>query len=374
MKTTIYIHNGDTKTGTSYIQNFLDVNRLMLFSKHRCLYPNFNAENLTSGRCHNHASWYKAIKDNQLEFNKDLAKLEQVVQKNKIDKVIFSNEAWFLQKEVIENFQLILENFEVFELKTISYLRRVDLWFESAWKQWGLKQFNSCEEFSEFFLIQERYKGILNHLDQWAEVIGPENVIVRPYEKQQLPNGLVHDFINVTGIDYDAYTWNDPEDKNLASNRGFNRDVLEMLHYCQDLFKDVHDNHLFDLFSELLTKEFRKKPFEEYALLSPQRRLDIINKNLPYEQQIAKNFMGRESGKVFLDQLPDLEQTWQPYEGMTLEKAIPIIITMIDSTNRIQMENRRQLNLINKKLNSINSQTLLQKLKSKFKKIKFANK
>lgn len=258
-----------------------------------------------------------------------------------------------------------MDNFEVFELKTISYLRRVDLWFESAWKQWGLKQNISCEEFSEFFLIQERYKGILSHLNQWAEIIGIENVIVRPNEKQQLPNGLLHDFFNVIGINYDAHSWNEPEDKILATNRGFNRDVLEMLHYCQNLFKDVHDNHLFDLFSELLTEEFQKKPFEDYALLSPQRRLEIINKNFPYEQQIAKIFMERESGRVFLDQLPNIEQPWQPYEGLTLENAIPIIITMINSNNRIQRENQRKLNLINKKLNSINSQTLLQKLKSK---------
>ena len=346
MRTTIYLHNGDAKTGTSFIQNFLDVNRARLFSEHQCLYPNFNADNINEGRCHNHAPYYNTIKHNQKKFINDLEKLESFIQRHEIDKVILSNEAWFLQKEDIEVFTKILESFEYFELKTISYLRRVDLWFESAWKQWGLKQYKSCEEFSELPLIQDRYKGILNYLEQWAEAIGQENVIVRPYEKQQLPKGLVQDFMTVLGINYDSYVWNKTENTNLSSNTGFHRDVLEMLHYCQDLFTDIHDNHLFDLFSNLLTEEFQKEPFKEYALISPQRRLDIINNNLPYEKQIAEKFMGRENGTIFYDPLPDPNEPWQLYEGLDLKKVIPIIIKMIDQNNQLIMNNKRIIALI----------------------------
>jgi len=344
--TTLIIHNGDAKTGTSYIQNFLDVNRSILFSEHQTLYPNFNAEDLSKGRCHNHALWYNRVKQNPQQFADDLNKLSKFVQSNDVKNVIISNEAWFLQKADIEVLLNLSKGPEPFQLKTISYLRRVDFWFESAWKQWGIKQFDSCDEFSELPLIQERFKGILNHLEDWAQALGYENVIVRPYEKQQLTHGLVHDFITALGMDHDATQWNPTEATNLAANTGFNRDVLEMLHYCRNLFTDIHDNRLFDLFSDLLTENFQKKPFEDYALVSPQQRLNMINNNLPYEKQIAEKFMGRENGTVFHDPLPNPNEPWQPYEGLTLEKALPILVTMIDSNNQKQLENRRLLSQI----------------------------
>jgi len=130
------------------------------------------------------------------------------------------------------------------------------------------------------------------------------------------------------GIDYKANKW---QEGYKEVNIGFNRDVVEVLHACQNLFTGVHDNHLFHLFTNLLGDEFSKKPFESYQLLSPKKRLDLITQNLLYEKEIAQKFMGRENGKIFLEPLPESDDEWEPYQGLTLEKTIPIIIKCIES-------------------------------------------
>lgn len=348
MTKTIFFHNGDVKTGTSYIQNFLDVNRSKLFEEHQCLYPNFNDKNLHKGRCHNHTSWSFSIDKDPEKLSRDISKLLDFVQKYNITKVILSNEAWFLQDSIIKIFNKIIDLESDIQLKTISYLRRIDFWSESAWKQWGLKQYDSFEEFYNLGLVQDRFEGIFNFLTKCSQIIGQKNIIVRPYEKLQLLEGLRNDFVKSIDIEYRIHNWNETEDKNLASNTGFNRDVLEVLHYCQHLFSNVHDNHLFDLFSTLLSEEFHKKPFEDYALLSPQMRYEIINRNLPYEKQIAEKFMGRQGEGIFFDPLPDINEPWQPYEGLNLKKFVPIIVNMLDENNKsiLDLKNKCERNAV----------------------------
>lgn len=342
MKTTIFLHVGDSKTGTSYIQNFLDVNRSNLFVKHSCLYPNFNSKDLFTGRCHNHHLWYRDNLTNVGNLKQDVLRLKKLVDINNIEKVIFSDESWLLDQKSICFFTDIMKKTSNYQIKIIAYLRRMDSWFESAWKQWGLKVYDSCEEYAKQNLILGHFKGVLNYLEVWKEIIGIENIIVRPYEKQQLPKGLMYDFLNIIGIDLFAYDFKNTEKTNIASNVGFNRDVIEILHYCRELFSSVHDNHLFHLFAQLLGDEFQKKPFEDYHLLPPKERLNIIHSNLPFERQIARKFMDRPDEKIFYDPLPNPDDEYEPYSGLTLEKALPIIIKMIDKNNRLITSFRRK--------------------------------
>jgi len=344
----IYLHTGDSKTGTSLIQNFLDVNRKKLFTDYQCLYPNFGEENFIEGRCHNHAPWYQEVENNHEKFINDIQSMANFAQYNGIEKIILSNEAWFLQKKDIDLLKNFKDIFRGHKLYTVSYLRRADSWFESAWKQWGLKNFTSIEEYSKSSVITDRYKKTLHHLEDWEQLIGKENIIVRPYEKGQLPEGLLSDFLSIVGIDYLSHEWEPIEPTNLALNMGFNRDVLEMIYYCKDLFTGTHDNHIFDLFYNLLGEKFQKKPFEGYSLLSPQKKLALIQENQPYEEIIAQKFMGRQDGRIFYDPLPNPDDPWQPYEGLDLEKAIPIIINMIDQVYQLTLQNKSLLDQQNK--------------------------
>jgi len=328
---TICLHIGDTKTGTSIIQNFLDINRLNLYSFHHCLYPNLYSRQYESGRCHNHGEWYKSIRNNYEDFSNDIKNVLSFSRMNAINKVVLSFEEWLLDPDFIELFKQMDQDNGGIRIQIICYLRRIDYWCESAWKQWGLKTSKNIEAYLEQPEIHNRYQLILDHLNQWSNLIGINNIIIRPYEKQQLNHGLLIDFLETIEIDHGSMKWDTTEDINLATNAGFNRDVLELLHYCRELYTDVHDNHLFDLFSNLLDDQFKKPPFKSYALLSPEQRSALYQQNLPFETEIGKKFMGRESGVIFHDPEPDPAEDWQPYEGLTLEKAIPILINMMNN-------------------------------------------
>ena len=326
-KIELFLHIGMAKTGTSVIQNFLDINRMNLYAQFKCLYPNLNSPKYYEGRYHNHSQWYIDFKKNDGEFFKEMQKLIVYSESQGVNKIVLSYEGWIFHQEFAAMVRKVSESFNNLEIKTISYLRRADQWIESAWKQWGHKKYENYEEY--LVKSNDLYQRILNSYEQWESIHGKENIIVRPYEKQQLPNGILYDFMACLGIDYDAFSWEKNEETNLALNLGFDRDVLEVMHLSRELIPDIHDNRMADLFADLLGDKFQKKPFEGLSILSPSQRIDLINENLPFEEQIARKYMNREDGRIFYDPLPSLEEPWQPYEGITLEKFIPIVVQMV---------------------------------------------
>ena len=74
-KLKIFLHIGSSKTGTTYIQNFLDVNRRFLFSDQEILYPNFSENDLRLGSCRNHSKWYQSIRNDENKFLHEIARL-----------------------------------------------------------------------------------------------------------------------------------------------------------------------------------------------------------------------------------------------------------------------------------------------------------
>lgn len=326
---TLFLHIGEPKTGTTAIQNFLDVNRLRLFSEHGILYPNFSSEDLISGKCINHHYWFKSSVNNKQKLYSDLKKMLIYSQKHAITKVILSNEAWFISKDIIDDILKVTENFANVQLKPIIYLRRVDQYVQSSWKQFGIITHESIAAYYDQPRFMNQYKNVLIYLEFLSEIIDKANIIIQPYEKQQLPHGLLHDFLAIVGINYSAHNWSKVKNTQKAANLGFNRDVLEMLHISRELHTHVR---LFQLFTDLLGEEFQKEPFEPYDLLSPVQRIALLESNQPYEKIIAEKFMDRKEGKIFFDPIPSPEDPWQPSDEFTIESALPILIKMINSS------------------------------------------
>ena len=77
-----------------------------------------------------------------------------------------------------------------------------------------------------------------------------------------------------------------------------------------------------------------KAPFEEYSLFSPQERLEIINRYLPQYEIIAKKYLKRTDGKLFYEPLPDPGEPWKSYEGLTVEKIVPVYLQMMYTMER----------------------------------------
>lgn len=324
MKQTVYIHIGSGKTGTSAIQAFLNFNREKLAKDYSCLYPNFNSLFFKKGQSqHNHCHSF-TMKDSSAIHN-SLKSLINYSSKKGIAKIVISCEGYLAKPEIGVRMHHTLNQFNAVNCRIIAYLRRQDHWYESAWKQWGIKM-------KEYTNIKEFYQGKriiwLDNLHQWSELFGKENIIIHPYEKMQLPDGLIPDFLRIIDIDYSADDWVEPPKTNRNENIGFSRDVVEILRLNRGMIINRHDNRLFDFFSEYLGDESKKAPYQSYSFLNPKQRLEILQMYEDMNRTIAREFLGRSDGKLFYEPWPDPDEPWEPCE-LTVEKIVPIFTQIL---------------------------------------------
>src|SRR5690606_38704714 len=139
----------------------------------------------------------------------------------------------------------------------------------------------------------------------WREVFGLENMIVRVYEKQQLPDGIFSDFLGAmnTKLD-DGY-------KILLKNRNpsINWDFIEIIRLCnksclrQNKFLPIH-TLLIQIFEKMNIFDNNGKRL----LLSPQQRRDLIEKFADSNEKVAREYLGRSDGRLFYSPPPDLNE------------------------------------------------------------------
>ena len=332
-KISIFLHVGQGKTGSSAIQNFLDINREKLFDKYKLLYPNVNNGEFNQGRCHNQGIIFNFP---GLKIKKTLEKIIRYAVKNDINKIVLSYEgifgaAYWEDDQFAAIFNSLKLNYPI-EWVVILYIRRIDHLIESSWKQWGLKSYSTIDEYIKDYLGSNKAL-LIKHVNYLRSILGDrKDLIIRPYEKEQLKNGLISDFLNNLGISYANDTWKEIEKSNVAENHGFQREVIDMLSACGQLYNDAHDNRYFDLFSELLGEGFQKNPFEEYDLLSGEQKYFLLNRFEPQYQQIAKEYLDRTDGKLFYEKWPTPEIENDEY-SLTLEKVVPVFTKMIFELN-----------------------------------------
>jgi hypothetical protein len=332
----VFVHIGSPKTGTSAIQAFFNANRKKLVTDHACLYPNFNAPAFDTGLQHNHCLYLRST--NPKTIVKTIGNLIDICRRKKIHKLVISCEFLFHRTEYANILsQAFIQDTDI-QCKVIVYLRREDHFLESSWKQWGLKTDPDIHHY-----IRNRNLIWDNYLDLWALEFGVENVIVRVYEKEQLGKGLIHDFFRLIGIDYSSDTWNEPLKNNLNTNFGFDRDILEIFHLSRDMFRDMDDNRLFNFFDEYLPESFKKVPFEKYGLLSPGDRAEILTEYSSMNEYIARKYLKRED--LFLEPLPETDEPWEPYEGLTVEKIVPVytqVMYNMDKKNNLRKNSQKK--------------------------------
>lgn len=334
MKKTVYIHIGTGKTGTSAIQSFMLYNRKKLAKEYSCLYPNFSDFFPLDGTPHNHVHVFKNRSPDAILAS--LRAMREYSEKKQYHNIVLSWEALFDRPGYADLLLRAVGDQEETRCVIIAYVRRPDHWYESAWKEWGVrnKKYQDIEEY-----IQKKPLKWDDRLQKWADVFGKENMVVHAYEKEQLPHGLIDDFLGILKIDYQGNAWIEPPGEKKNANYGFNRDVVEILRLNREFYSRTSDNRLVNFFSDYLDDSFKKKPFEFYSLLSPAQRMAILEKNEPMTRRIARDFLGRDDGRLFYEKLPDVNASWEPYPGLSVEAIVPIFTQVLYN---MQRENQGQ--------------------------------
>lgn len=320
MKKTIYLHIGLHKTGTSAIQLFLSRNRTVLKQK-GVLFPG------TRTACYDLSEELlnTSVSEILSDANSPSKKYLNEIQSSSSGTVILSSEGFIkLKKEQIEAFKNLFP--DDYRLKIIVYLRRQDDKLESHYNQ-NIREskIRNQQRFSESFqlLLKNGYFDFYTILIPWREVFGKENIIVRCYEKEQLPNGIYQDFLEAIGLKTDN-AFQIPEDK---VNISMNWDLIEIIRLCNIRFGDQRRFQRFLV--NILTKINLEYKENQQRLLSPQERMEIIGHFAESNAKVAREYLRREDGRLFYAPLPDQSEPWVPYEGLTVEKFVTILTRMI---------------------------------------------
>jgi hypothetical protein len=321
MKKTIFLHIGAHKTGTTAIQRFLSENRHAL-QEDGYIYPG-------SGEAHHDmAREFRTLTPEEIRSKPDLAihRYFKEIDSSEKNFVIISCEMFeFLRMKIGS-----LKNFLVpkYNVKIVYYVRRQDDLIESLYS-WSMK--NSQQPATRTF--QEFYSGFPGRdynaiLKEWKDAFGRENIIVRCYESEQLPRGIFNDFMNTVGIRIDS-RYKIPAER---INERLPMDLLEIIRICNKQSGADTGLHMFLIRS--LKKIRMDAVTTKQHLLSPVQRRQIISEYEKTNAQVAREYLGRDDGRLFYASLPDINEPWAPYEGLTVEKITPVLTQMLFNMDR----------------------------------------
>lgn len=304
MKKNLILHIGMGKTGTTALQDFFWENSASL-KKYGLYYPKYG----TVSHAHHLLSPHvpQAMAENW--HLKPVSEWAEKLKKTPLDTILLSSElmAWASRNQVIEFCQCVKEHFHP---TVVIYVRRQDNIIMASYNQlvkagW---QKSEIENVWQRNLLKFNYRKII---DPWAACLGNLNVVVRPYEKQQFHQGNIrYDFMyHVFGIEeYEAFA--------MPTGNANPRLNASAISYKLQLHRTLSDPAKVALFNDALlsysasSEDADNSIFSSQPLLSGDSRNEIIRRSGAINDFIAREYLGRDDGVLFLDPLPSSKDQW----------------------------------------------------------------
>jgi hypothetical protein len=317
MKKSLVLHIGMGKTGTTALQKFFATNRRPL-AEDGIGYPEYGA---VAGAHHLLSPHIPPFLKGVWEF-KPVEEWAPNLARVHASKILLSSEliAW-TDENLVREFCAGAQKW--FDLTVVIYLRRQDNIIMASYIQ-QIKAGPQKRRIIDMFhsmIPQFDYESILR---PWEDSVGIPNIIVRPYEKQQLHSqDIRRDFMHhVFGIDVGRKY--DVDDSN--PNPRLSRVTGEYKRLINNVVEEKDRNKRF---SELLkqcstgtTVEGRANTAHD-ALLPADLRLRIIAANEGINGMIVDKYFDRDQGQLFLDPLPIPGEDW-PGNDLSKEDAIAV--------------------------------------------------
>jgi len=152
-------------------------------------------------------------------------------------------------------------------------------------------------------------------------VFGAENLIVRPYEKQQNAPDIFNDFFRAIGLPFRP-EYRLPEE---PANVRIPDELVEIKRNINLLFPDrtIQDRFL-AVIKDLAKDRSSKQVYQAHGYISPQQRIQVLNDTAIWNANVARKYLGRSDGRLFYDPPPDPEEPWRPYGGLDVSEAITL--------------------------------------------------
>ena len=317
MKSTVYIHPGLPKTGTTAIQKFLRDNAEALNRK-GVAYPLFPRKFKGVHLERNGHFFSGFVTDTDFKN----ACLQEIIQlAEHFDKIILTDEELWSsacnQPEFWMGLKATLNSHDI-DLKMIVYLRRQDAFMASLWAQKikGVK-LRYCT--FKLYLEEESYDvDYYDYLERIAAVIGRDHIIVRPYEFSQFKgkdSSIVSDFLMALDIDYDDSL----VFKNERHNISLGGNVLEVKRHMNrvEAFRPKAHRTL-KYYTAIQEEWMKKKKYHDCSTFLGNHRANYMKQFEEGNRRVAIDYLGRSDGILFTTPLPtnDPEKRHYTYEEM----------------------------------------------------------
>ena len=303
-QSTIYIHIGTHKTGTSAIQDFLSLNRKVLEKKgflflqksRRDYFEVVNGDNV--------------VTPSKVKNFSELAKICHNKQKH----VILSSESFVKIKDV-SVIGAALQNSRV---KIICYLRRQDDLKQSIYNQ------SVKVGFSEEITAYDKYPlDYYSLLENWSAAFGRDNVIVRVYGKERLKNGnSIDDFMDIFNLKLTG-EYHLPK---ANANPRLCPEALEYVKLLNHIWKNRKVAKRFSKalqdYSVKMSPERASKYFKNHSLLTLEQRTAILEQYRHSNLLVAQQYLGWEDKNLFDEISPQPQQDTCLSEHRLDEEAI----------------------------------------------------
>ncbi|WP_295399093.1 hypothetical protein [uncultured Thiocystis sp.] len=321
----VFLHIGINKAGSSAVQYFFNHNREKA-KQFRLLYPITACAN----SAHHSLMYFLCSKPGtQTKKNDYLEKSRKFRESLDLEIELASPTAILLSSEYLvnpNNIAPVKDFFDQDEVRILVYLRRHDTWWESLYNQtaktvmsprWG-SGFDAFVRFRKNEL--PGYGNFRRLLERWSAVFGQRNLIVRPYEWHQNKPDIVVDLLHAIGADMGVDTVKIPlisAIRSVRRNESLPRHALRLIEIFQKakIPQDIRAR---------LIHHARSLPVTEprQSILSPARRLQLIEENAADYEYIAREYLGRDDGRLFYDPLPDPNEPWEAPQRLAPQQIV----------------------------------------------------
>lgn len=388
---TVYLHVGMPKTGTTFLQALLFKNNKAIRKKGLSMVSvGYNFPNISRFR-----NGHFIIKDSLDEngnidenlcneiYNTCLSNI--LKEAKKYETLIITDELiWIKSETYIERFKTDLDANGV-DLKILVYLRRQDMFLESYWGQ--MVKIYTTETFREYASVEHQeylHLDYKKHLEYYESIVGNENLIVRPYERNQFGgknNNLLSDFLMSIGYDDIIDIDTDLRKKSAQTNPSISGVYLESKRVLNSVstFRSKMNFFTNELWLMNEDEEDVKKKSNAF-FFSFKERVNIVKKYEETNDYIAKKYLNQD--KLFYDEIKNDDEN---YYEITSDDVGLVLGRLLSNEykKRIKYEKQienykekiRELKKENKKLQSTVNwmsvsfpKKVLRKIKNTFKK------
>lgn len=319
LRTTVYLHIGTWKTGTTAIQEFCKINQDYL-REHGIVFP----DEARAGIQHAPLAWFFGQgyheKVKSLEGDPWLDLLPYI---GEVDKILLSSEMLYRPCVDEDIAGAIKEKLNGAVIKVIvSFRNQIDM-SASAYAQLIKRGFSTppferwIEEKSSFFYDRQ--------LKQLWKNFGREDVIVRIYDKSSIKGFRnFREFFEILGVEFDEKKLEFPE---RESNPSLPNNLLELCREANEYSGDVEVNRIRNIFlRDLMLSNGVSSTVGEKLSYSDRKR--IFKRYRKSNQKLAK-MLGSQYPYVFPD-FEDLGDKKNVGNGQQLDSVVGSAVEVID--------------------------------------------